>query len=302
MNRSTLYYDSSMPPKRKNPLADPMPTRPPINPFEDPDNRFEDSNNPIVSSADPFADPVEPLSDIPINRLLTSPTTYFRHDKRNWEYNYLRQKGASLQRWIRDHNIHCPIPKSTVTIQDLKKHDWDIITRRSGLPTRHRGQALTLGYPDGEQDYRRYLLEKDVGKYDEDCWQGRTARGVIFMENIERWSNDSVGPWMSDITRAVYAQHFPVESLRHIFVANVVNPQTAPLLRHLVKTRELSTRNENVTIWEENDEIFHVLLGTRIGKVVAYLILGAFDRGTRRVGRIAVWHSMDRFQMRFDLA
>lgn len=44
------------------------------------------------------------------------------------------------------------------------------------------------------------------------------------------------------------------------------------------------------------------LLGTRIGKLVAYIVLGAFDRGTRRIRQVVVWHSPSYYaHMRVDL-
>lgn len=271
-------------------------------PFEDPVDPFEDPVDPFKDPVDPFADPANFPDSIPdcilqmLSNMFASPQEGHRQCKR------LRRSGEVLQRCMKDPSVPCDIPRSQLSIRDLKRQDWDVKSTSTGLPPAQRENALALGYPDGKKDYRMTLLEKTVRMHDESCWHGRIAKGVIFIETIERISVDAAGPWMSELTGAVYTKRFPMETLRHVFVCNVVNDQTFPILRRLYATRRPGTwNNGQVAIWEESDRDFPTLLGTRIGKVVTYMVLGAFDRGSRRIARIATWHSLEGIHMRFDL-
>lgn len=48
-------------------------------------------------------------------------------------------------------------------------------------------------------------------------WEGRTGRGVVFLDWIRR-SRRSTAPHMSEFTKAAYEMYFPLSSLRYIFV------------------------------------------------------------------------------------
>lgn len=270
-------------------------------PFEDPVDPFEDPVDPFADPFDPVAVPVDSVDNIP-DRTLHMLSNMYVPSERRWEYKDLRHAGEYLQRCMKYPNVPCHIFRSQISIRELKKQDWDVKSTSTCLPSAQREHAVALGYPDSKKSYRMTLLEKVVGRYEENCWHGRVAEGVIFIENIERISVDAAGPWTSELTRAVYARRFPMDSLRHVFVCNVMNAQTLPFLRHLYKVRRPGTwNNGQVAIWEEIDGDFQALLGTRIGKVVAYMVLGAFDRGTRRIARIATWHAMGGVHMRFDI-
>lgn len=56
--------------------------------------------------------------------------------------------------------------------------------------------------------------------------------------------------------------------------------------------------------FESGTPEFQQILGTRVGKTVAYIILNSFDPGTRKIARIAMWLTglPARFiQARFDI-
>jgi hypothetical protein len=46
---------------------------------------------------------------------------------------------------------------------------------------------------------------------------------------------------------------------------------------------------------------YEAILGTRVGSVASYFIIGAFPRGTHRFSQIKVYASVDFFHLRFDI-
>lgn len=128
-------------------------------------------------------------------------------------------------------------------------------------------------------------------------FKGRAGEGVLFIEDIMR-SKGAVRPFISEISKAVYEDQFPLDTLRYVIVTNISNEET----KLFVNARFNLTSDEKV--WESDAPEFQAMLGTRIGKVVAYLMIGAYQRGTRKISRIAMWktgHHVKCIQARFDI-
>lgn len=124
------------------------------------------------------------------------------------------------------------------------------------------------------------------------------------MEGIRRTANvGSIQPQISDVSLAVYKRDHTVDTLSTIRVNLVENPETFSFIRnHLYGDAfGLMWPDSGEQVWDEDS--FHQLLGTRIGKVVAYTVLGAFPRGTRCIARVwTVPSSGDNsVHMRFDI-
>ncbi|CAI7661860.1 unnamed protein product [Penicillium pancosmium] len=116
---------------------------------------------------------------------------------------------------------------------------------------------------------------------------------------------DFADPWL-----ALYTRNFEMDTLRYVFVQHVINEETAPFVKRALYTENtrpgLAWPKREPEIWDHNTPEYDGILGSRIGKVIAYLVLGAFPRGTRRITRIATWaanpQSYDnRLQIRFDI-
>lgn len=236
------------------------------------------------------------ISSYPGSKMSSNPETGTSR------YRLLRQSGQHLQKCMKDADVYCKIPASTLSIKDLADRQWYIMFNTERLPRELRERAFALGYPKGKKDFCLAVLENSAGSPGNDCWQGRIAKGVIFIETIERELHSRTSPWISSVTQAVYEQYFPMESLRHVFVTDIANAETDIVVRALYENRLPAKWNHHrVTIWDESNQDFPVILASRIGKVLAYMVLGAFARGTRRIVRIATWYSRDGLQMRFDL-
>lgn len=141
------------------------------------------------------------------------------------------------------------------------------------------------------------------------CWIGDTGPGVIVLGAISRKENSNAPP-IAQLAQAFYTRNFEMHTLRHVFVQYVVNNETNPFIRRCLYTEqarpELKWPKEEPEIWEYNTPEYDGILGSRIGKNVAYLALGAFPRGTRRISQIVTWAADpsiydNRLQMRFDI-
>ncbi|KAJ5988540.1 hypothetical protein N7481_003750 [Penicillium waksmanii] len=80
--------------------------------------------------------------------------------------------------------------------------------------------------------------------------------------------------------QALYTRNFEMHTLRHVYVQHVVNAETNPFVRrglYTEKTRpRLAWPKQEPETWDYRTPEYDGLLGSRIGKVVAYLVLGAF--------------------------
>ena len=226
-----------------------------------------------------------------------------------------RKQGAEFQTWIDDPNAPgCRYRRSHKRWADILERPED--ERSQQLPE----DLLSTGSsmlrvpsfeiagnmpPDMPQNdvYRRILYQRYGHGDDGWVWstfQHKTALGVFIAENIVRTS----GPYWSEIAQAQYQIDHPMDSLKYVFFVNVINHETFGYV-------ELALFPRLGRIWgkEYNDILFYdhgtqeyqELLGTQLGRGVARLVLGAWDRGTRRIARIAVWRDYGSLQVRFDL-
>lgn len=135
-------------------------------------------------------------------------------------------------------------------------------------------------------------------------WVGRIAPGLIFMEDIQRTRN-SGSPHISEITQAVYENHFDLSTLRYIFITKVSNVDTNLAAMHVLESREgLGSLHTSTFTWEAPSAEFHALLGSRLGRLVSYFILGAYGQGVKHVARVFTFHSTDfrrELHLRFDI-
>lgn len=258
-----------------------------------------DTENPFANSASPFENPVEPTNGD------RAAITYA-------DLQALQEGGALRQEWIANPKSDCPIPQSTLTFRDLRH--WYKTYYNEELPDPVRDKAIEFGLPDEKEPYvyTSICTEKELTTSPNslgDIWVGRAGPDVLFIEIIHRMPG-STEPHSSDIAKAVFENDFDISELRYVFVVDVVNEQT----KHFVETQLYPTdengraiRDTVLKIWRHGSPEYQSLLETRIGKMVAYLVLGAFPRGTRRIAQIVIWYAesegqcLGDLQMRFEI-
>ncbi|KAJ5750970.1 hypothetical protein N7533_007998 [Penicillium manginii] len=243
-------------------------------------------------------------------------------------YEERRLAGAERQKWLSDPSIPCPIPKSTLTFKDIMSEaGWrtDQLGGPHVIPELYQLQAVALGLPLDANYRTKYIsrLEEDE-EIDIDVgfenWGGITGPGVIILQNIFKTfslppilpsgkPSSTIFPYMSRVTQAVYEADFALHDLKHVFVSDVLNVDTRQFVSHHIhhESKQLAEEHKQLLTWEYGTDDYQTLLATRIGKLVVYLILGAFERGTRRIARVATWFHTNELaetrnlQMRFDI-
>jgi hypothetical protein len=134
-------------------------------------------------------------------------------------------------------------------------------------------------------------------------YQTLLGEGRIYAQDISRED----GPYYSEIATALYKARAPIETLRHVYFDNVVNIDTIRFVRNRLYTAENGLNwppDRSVMVWEYGTAEYQGLLGTRLGKVVAYIVLGAFPRGTRYISKVSSFAGADydyALHLRFDI-
>ena len=220
------------------------------------------------------------------------------------KYGKLQQAGLLRLRWIEDPNrSDCPIAKSTLTFDAFHQMMPSGNVRAENIALGLEDHIVGLRLPN---EFYDYVEESAYRAFDytsvsgEMQWVGRTGPGVIFLEVLERQEGF---PHISDITLAFYKRDFPIDRLKYIFVCTVIQPETFSFVRHrLYPANSIPWPSEKSQAWALGTPEYEALLGTRIGKMVAYIVCGGFDRGTRQIEQILTWSTAQGFvNLRFDI-
>jgi hypothetical protein len=130
-------------------------------------------------------------------------------------------------------------------------------------------------------------------------WEGIVAPGALFVEQMFRRS----GPYASELSLIAYNEYFPIDSLQHIFLVNILNEDTKRFILTELYTpkNRLSWPDPSPRMWKAGSDEYRGLLGSKLGRVVARLVLGAFERGTLQICQIVTWQEKSQLHIRFDL-
>ncbi|KAK4864870.1 hypothetical protein LT330_001493 [Penicillium expansum] len=228
------------------------------------------------------------------------------------KYGRRQVVGRLLQQWIEnpesDPSIDiCPIIPSTLKFKDLKKFKHlEIETDMSPylpLQIEHEFGGLEIMGPTGGAWEKIAIVESDAPldpkHQDISTWEGQIAPGLLIVEEIKR----TTGVFMSEVCQAIYQNHFPIDTLKYVYMLDVCNTDTRSFVRDELYTRSngLAWPDDQIRDWVSGTPEFEALLGTKLGQTVAYLVLGAFRRGTRRISRIRIYHSFEALQLQFAI-
>ncbi|KAJ5580264.1 uncharacterized protein N7459_006249 [Penicillium hispanicum] len=223
------------------------------------------------------------------------------------KYGKRQTDGQRIQKWMEQQpaaSDNCPIQSCTLQLDEIEA--WKPVTKRDNVPSYVAGELQRLGITTDDGPLDKILVTESavVANRANDkinSWEGRVAPGTIWMERIFRRD----GHYTSQIAHAVYAGKYPIDTLKRVLVTDVRNLDTKPFVQNKLYVRRNGLRWPvfEPQSWERGTPQYEGLLGTRIGKVVAYLVLGAFERGSRRISRIVTWieEEMYDLQMRFDI-
>lgn len=219
--------------------------------------------------------------------------------------------GALRQTWIENPSVPCPIAQSELTVQHLLDLGWSIQNREPYLDWFDVNEIRGLDVPQDPEDPTGRLEDFDY-RFEEWSgqgakWIGWTGPGLLVVSDIKR-TLDSTSPSIAEVTKIVYERAFEIDGLKYVFFQNVVNRQTQAFIKRLLYTTECLgytwfDRPGDHRVWERNSPEYQALLGTRIGKIVLYLILASYPRGSRCIARIMTYHIADSMtvNIRFDI-
>jgi hypothetical protein len=221
-------------------------------------------------------------------------------------------KGEKLQKWLNNANEPgCPIPKTTVTMANLPPSEYFIYSKATCLSLTQSNWVASLGLPvetsveDADSVYQFLSLHKNELPWAH--WSGRIGPGVIIIECIRR-EDDSTAPWISELTKAIYEKHSSLSDLRYVFLTDVQNEDTVECITTICDAHRLPYPSDDdqgkwpTGVWVPPSPEFNALLGTRLGKVVAYFILGAYGRGVKRIAKITFFNAKRKqLNLRFDI-
>lgn len=206
-------------------------------------------------------------------------------------YGLYQALGRERQEFIDNPAIPCPIEPCTVTYDEL--NDWTPVGETNGAPhpiqhsevlDQARKHGIEGPWVRNELSSRESTPGGSEGEWN--FWLSYITPGNVFILAMFRAS----GYYGSQIAHVLYEKQYPINTLDHIFVIDVVNDNTTALLEEQFYAND-SERVPPINephIFEYGTAEYEALLGTRTGAVVAYLVLGAFARGTRRIARIAI--------------
>ncbi|KAJ5940858.1 hypothetical protein N7516_001026 [Penicillium verrucosum] len=265
----------------------------------------------------------------PAATAVRSPSPGFEDSFSDFEYDMypmpkdaqvatFRRKGAQVIAWLEDPNEpNCDIAQTTTTLHDLMNN----------LPEESRFQVKesnfqnlgnlfqgaepeSMGLDTTPNSYRKSTVFSPVVDQeilDKFGLAGMTngfehivGPGVLVATSIFR--HDCV-QW-NVVARAVYEWDHPISTLRHIMFEMIVNSETAPYIRRVAYARhgrDFSTaRNEPCLKIERGTREYEELLGTKLGRAAAILLISCFPRGTVRIARAVAWND-GTTELRFEI-
>lgn len=137
-------------------------------------------------------------------------------------------------------------------------------------------------------------------------WRGVIGPGSIFLDSVKRPDGSDLW-WCSELTKCVYQKLFDIAGLKYVHMRAVGELETLDFIINRLYTpaNGLSWPDTSLHQWKMGTPEFQALLGTPIAAFVVYLVLGAYDAGTRQITSIWTWsaeiESEHRVQMRFDI-
>ncbi|KAJ5375014.1 hypothetical protein N7517_007020 [Penicillium concentricum] len=226
------------------------------------------------------------------------------------KYGRRQIAGRTLQQWIErpasDPAVPaCPIQPCTLRFKDVKKSkilEIDMDTDPY-MPIQCENDFEELGMlgPTGGA-WARIAIDQPDAPPDADypsvhTWEGQIARGVLIVEEIKK----APGFFISEVCQAIYREHFPIKTLKYVYILDVCNRDTREFVMDDLYTdaNGLEWPDEEIYDWLPGTSEYEALLGTTIGRTVAYLILGSCQRGTRRISRIRTYDAFESLQMLF---
>lgn len=198
----------------------------------------------------------------------------------------------------------CDIDRIDLTWRDLHRSpEWILHDQTILLPKIHMDWMREIGFPEerdlhdhSESVYRQVSLKNFTTGT---IWMGRTGPGVIFLELLHR-SRDSGDHFISELTQVAYQHDFDLDTLRYVYVKDIGNKDTKAYIEEEIDEPEIEIGDQGVT-YSSEEMVFKGMLGTKVGKMVSYFILGAYGQGVKHITQIHVSRPDNTYHIRFKV-
>lgn len=223
-------------------------------------------------------------------------------------YGNLQVRGRQCQQWIADPSITgCPVAPSILTLVNVPLTQAEAEKTFQPEGTELKFQQLGVPMVDEEDWVSINLVRIDysarvTAARFRNAFEGQAGPSALLVEVIKRKD----GPYMSQVAQAFYQAHFPIGSMKHVFVFDIQNRDTKKFVTGDLYEEGLGVewKYEDGTTprtWYHDTSEYQALLGTPIGDFVAALVPGVYARGTRVISAITTNHYANQVQMRFDI-
>ncbi|KAJ5740220.1 hypothetical protein N7493_000092 [Penicillium malachiteum] len=188
-----------------------------------------------------------------------------------------------------------PIPRNQLTIQQVESLATSVC--RGQIARRGFSQDF-LRLPANHEPVGDIVVSWNVRFSTEGLWIGDIAPDMIILRSVSRISASDV-PHLYDVALTLYNSLYTTPSaLRYIFAISVLSEENHDFFSGILYPRPIGNRHRVLT---HGSEEYYEVMGTRIGRSVACLVLAGFRRGTRRIARVAVYQFNNVINLRFDL-
>ncbi|KAJ5485385.1 hypothetical protein N7539_005373 [Penicillium diatomitis] len=210
------------------------------------------------------------------------PTTRVHH-----HYGTAEDTGAQILRWMENpRESRCYIRACQLTLASIRRFLPVETTQAS--PMNHDLTNLflhlQLAPQHAQNSHSAYILFRlRVAGLN---WLGYIGPDVIIMEDIHHMRGARF--FTSEISIAFYREMAvsATRPVRFIFATYVVNEPTTNVIARVYAAGGLAQSTTWWRAWDRGSSEFNALLGSRIGQVAAFIVLGGYARGTRRIARI----------------
>ncbi|KAJ5613938.1 hypothetical protein N7528_007592 [Penicillium herquei] len=126
------------------------------------------------------------------------------------------------------------------------------------------------------------------------AWYGIITRGVMIIEYMARNYDE---PPISEVTNALYSDLVPEDDLKYVFIHDIQNNHTRDFISKMLFSAHNGYRwppkgagvsNESLWRYDSDTEEYEGLMGTNVGRMVGYWLLGRYPRGTCTIPTIYI--------------
>ncbi|KAJ5628847.1 hypothetical protein N7490_011075 [Penicillium lividum] len=226
---------------------------------------------------------------------------------RNDVWGRRERAGKRLQRWIANEetpNDPCPVRACRLGPDDLNPLLHTAVQETKRLREELQVEIEALGYPANR--YYHVSIIQPVGPNiqpfiwdnpQRNAWEAVVGENILNTDYMYRYRGER-GFHSADVFTAIYRYYFPMNSLKSVIFNTVLNKSTLRQVQrlythfNLFPTTTVPLRDawlEHIT-WPYGSSEYRALLGSHMGRTVAYLVLAAFPRGSHRISQIVTWY------------